>query len=236
MFFDLNIKGNGLNENIEIAGHSRKYGWTHINFSYPPSRFKEALKIKEELQDQFRDDMTIDYTLEIKTDNANDVRRITRKYRDQCNCISIVGGDLKVNRAACENIQVDVLSRPYLRRYDGGINHVLAKEAARNNVAIELCFNDILSSYLSYRSKILANFKDIYALHRKFDFPLIISSRAKSIFDIKTPRDLKAFFLTTGMTEDEFAGAMESSRAILDFNRDRPNMILRGVRRIDDEA
>ena len=70
------------------------------------------------------------------------------------------------------NIKIDVLSRPYLKRYDSGLNHVLSKESVKNNVAIELCFKDILKSYLSHRSKIISNFRDIYVLHRKFDFPL----------------------------------------------------------------
>jgi RNase P/RNase MRP subunit p30 len=88
----------------------------------------------------------------------------------------------------------------------------LQRKLKKNNVAIELSFSDILNSYLSYRSKILSNFKDIYALYRKFKFPLIVSSRAKSIFDIKTPRDIKAFFITTGLTESEFDNAMNSSK------------------------
>ncbi|MDO5849102.1 MAG: RNase P subunit p30 family protein [Methanobrevibacter sp.] len=236
MFFDLNVKGRDLDYNIELANHSKRYGWTHINFSYSQDDFKEALEVKEELQNHFDNEIAIDYTLEIKTDNVNDIGKAVNKYRKKCNCISVVGGDLKINRASCENVRVDVLSRPYLKRYDSGLNHVLAKEAVKNNVAIELCFKDILSSYLSYRSKILSNFKDIYALHRKFGFPLILSSRAKSIFDIKSPNDIRAFFKSTGLTDEEFLKAMNSSGEILEFNRNRHNMILRGVRRIDDEA
>lgn len=236
MFFDLNIVGKDFDENIKLANYAKKYGWNHINFSYSQDNFKKALDFKEELLDSFDNDFTIDYTLEIKTNNVEDVRKITKKYRNSCNCISVVGGDLKINRAVCENIQVDILSRPYLKRYDSGLNHVLAKEALKNEVAVELCFNDILTSYLSYRSKILANFKDVYTLFRKFNFPLILSSRANSIFDIKSPVDFKAFFISTGLTEDEFNKAMDYSNNILKFNENRENMIYKGVRRLDDET
>lgn len=236
MFFDLNIKGKDLDGNIELANYSQRYGWNHINFSYSTDNFKKALEFKEELQSSLNNKIAIDYTLEINNDNIRDINKNIRKYRDVCNCISVVGGNLKVNRASCENIQVDVLSRPYLGRYDSGINQVLAKEALNNNVAIELCFTDILNSYLSHRSKILANFKDIYTLHRKFNFPLILSSRAESIFDIKASRDFKAFFISTGLTSEEFDQAMESSKGILEFNKNRKNMILKGVRRIVHEA
>ena len=59
-----------------------------------------------------------DYTLEIKSTNVNEIRKLHNKFRNKASCISVVGGDLKVNRAVVENIKIDVLSRPYLKRYD----------------------------------------------------------------------------------------------------------------------
>ena len=141
-----------------------------------------------------------------------------------------------MNRATLENVKIDVLSRPYLRRYDSGINHVLAKEAVNNNVAIELCFRDVLRSYLAHRSKIISNFKDIYTLYRKYGFPLILSSRAESVYDIKTTQDFTAFFKQTGLSDEEIAKSFGDASNILEFNANRSNMILTGVRRIDDAS
>ena len=81
-----------------------------------------------------------------------------------------------------------------------------------------------------------SNFKDIYALHRKFDFPLILTSGARSVFDIRTPQDFIAFFEQTGLTHDEITNSFKIQENILDFNRNRDNMIFNGVRRVDDEA
>ena len=114
-----------------------------------------------------------------------------------------------------ETVKIDVLSRPYLKRFDAGLNHVLAKEAQNNNVAIELCFKDVLRTYLSHRSKTLSNFRDIYVLYRKFGFPLILSSRAESVFDIKTTHDFIAFFKQSGLTEDEIIRSFETAGSIL---------------------
>lgn len=141
-----------------------------------------------------------------------------------------------MNRAVVENVKADVLSRPYLRRFDSGLNHVLAKEAVKNNVAIELCFKDVLKSYLSYRSKIISNFRDVYTLYRKFDFPLVLSSRAESVFDVKTTHDFIAFFNQTGLSEEEINKSFITSSEILKFNENRDKMIFKGVRRVDDEA
>ena len=225
-----------MDDNLKIAIEASKYGWEHINFSYDQNDFKQAQEFKNELSQDLAEIINFDYTLEIKSNNINEIRKITRKFRNRASCISVIGGDLKVNRAVLENVQIDVLSRPYLRRYDSGLNHVLAKEALKNNVAVELCFKDVLKSYLAPRSKVISNFKDIYALYRKFDFPLILSSRAESVFDIRTTHDFIAFFAQTGLTTSEIEKSFLSARNILEFNKNRDKMILTGVRRVDDEA
>lgn len=236
MFFDLNIKGSSLENNVKLAMEASKYGWEHINFSYNQNDFQSALDSKQVLKDNIGDAIDFDYTLEIKSTNINEIRKSVNKFRDKSLCISVVGGDLKVNRSVLENIKIDVLSRPYLKRYDSGINHILAKEAVNNNVAIELCFKDILKTYLAPRAKVISNFRDIYTLYRKFDFPLILSSRAESIFDIKTTQDFISVFKQTGLTDEDIGKSFETAESILEFNRNRNNLIFKGVRRVVDEA
>lgn len=236
MFFDLNIVGSNLEDNLAMAMEASRYGWQHINFSYNQDDFPKALDIRDDLENALGDVIGFDYTLEIKSSNINEIRKYVNKYRNKASCISVVGGDLKVNRACLENVKIDVLSRPYLKRFDSGINQVLAREALKNNVAIELCFKDVLKSYLSHRSKIISNFRDVYTLYRKFDFPLILSSRAECVFDIRTTHDFVAFFKQTGLTDDEIENSFNTSYEILEFNKDRDNMMFTGVRRLDDEA
>ena len=236
MFFDLNVKGSSLENNVKLARQASEYGWEHINFSYNQNDFKNALNLSDELKDNLKDIITFNYTLEIKSTNINEIRKAVHKFRNDSLCISVIGGDLKVNRAVLENVKIDVLSRPYLKRYDSGLNHILAKEALKNNVAIELCFEDILKSYLAPRAKIISNFRDIYTLYRKFDFPLILSSRAESIFDVKTTQDFVSVFKQTGLSEDEIISAFKTSKDILEFNKNRKDLIFKGVRRVNDEA
>ena len=103
-------------------------------------------------------------------------------------------------------------------------------------MAIELCFKDVLRSYLSHRAKFISNFKDIYTLYRKFDFSLVLSSGADSVFDIRTTNDFIAFFKQTGLCDAEIEKSFKTSKNILEFNENRDRMILKGVRRVDDEA
>lgn len=231
--FDLNVNGSSYETNLELAIQASNYGWHHLSFSYSPDEFGDALSFKKDLKDKLNDFIDIDYTLSIKSNNPSEIRKIVRKYRNKSSCISVLGGNLKVNRNCLENIQVDVLSKPYFKRYDSGLNHILAREAKDNNVAIELVFNDILKSYLAPRSKILANFRDIYKLHRKYEFPLILSSGAQSIFDIRTVMDFKAVFMQTGLTDLEVENSFKTAENILEFNKDRKNMILSGVKVVE---
>ena len=231
--FDLNIKGSIYDNNLMLAKQASVYGWKHINFSYTPDEYDDALSFKKDLKDDLKDIIDIDYTLLIKSNNPSEIRKIVRKYRNKSSCISVLGGNLKVNRTCLENIQVDVLSKPYFKRYDSGLNHVLAREAKDNNVAVEIVFSDILKSYLAYRSKILANFRDIYKLHRKYEFPLILSSGAESIFDLRTIKDFQAVFTQSGLSNMEVQNSFKTAANILDFNKDRKNMILSGVKVVE---
>ena len=228
--FDLNVKGGSFDNNLMLAKQASIYDWKHINFSYTQNEYGDALSFKKDLEDKLNGVIDIDYTLLIKSNNPSEIRKIVRKYRKKSSCISVLGGDLKVNRTSLENIQVDVLSKPYFKRYDSGLNHVLAKEAKDNNVAVELVFSDVLKSYLAHRSKILANFRDIYKLHQKYDFPLILSSGAESVFDLRTVKDFQVVFTQSGLSELEVKNSFRTSENILGFNKDRKNMILSGVK------
>lgn len=236
MFFDLNVKGNSFENNLNLAIEASRYGWNHINFSYNQNDFRDALDIRKELSESLDGIIGFDYTLEIKSNNVSEIKKTARKFRRKSSCISVIGGDLKVNRAAVETVQVDILSRPYLKRFDGGLNHVLAKEAVKNRVAVELCFRDVLKTYLSHRSKVISGFKDIYTLYRKFDFPMVLSSGAESVFDIRTTQDFTAFFTQTGLTSSEVEKSFLTAVNILEFNENRDKWIFDGVRRVGDEA
>jgi len=235
MFFDFNICGSNFNNNLIHSKEAISYGWDHISFNYNHDNYETYLNDLDLLNEKISNkDFSIDLRCEISHNNINHIQKAVRTFRDKSRCISVLGGDLKINRETCENIKVDILSRPYIKRKDCGLNHVLAKAAYENNVAIELCFNDILTSYLSYRSKIISYFKDIINLHRKYEFPIILTSGASSIFQMRNPIDLSYFFNEIGLSEDEItSGFYKTPKNILKLNNNRKNLILKGVKKIE---
>ncbi|AMK15405.1 ribonuclease P protein component 3 [Methanobrevibacter olleyae] len=248
-FYDLNLRGQDYENDLALVKEANKFGWDYLNLNYSYSNFDKAIQYKDDLINQLSDiDFNQTYRnkktnfkhanlsmgINILNGNSNQIRKITNKYRDKTNYISCLGGDLKINRSVCENYKIDVLSRPYYKRRDSGMNHVLAKEAARHNVAIELSFGDILNNYLRYRTNVISSFKEILMFHRKFKFPLILTTDSKSIYDIRSTRDISSFFKSIGFSDREiYNGFYYYPKKIIDFNKDRKNMIVQGVKVID---
>jgi ribonuclease P/MRP protein subunit RPP1 len=124
---------------------------------------------------------------------------IRRKF----DVLLVRGGDLKLNRMACETPEVDILTHPEYERFDSGLNHVLVKFAARNNVAIEINFREILITSKNTRSRVLSNIENNIKLARKFHAPLILCSGAISHFELRSPECLISMANQIGLDLDK---------------------------------
>ncbi|NYB53032.1 MAG: ribonuclease P [Methanobacteriaceae archaeon] len=195
----------------------------------------EAFKsIKKNLK-QFKQDKQLSVLIgvEILAKNPSDLKKQVQKFRKRSDVILVHGGDLKVNRAATEDPRIDILCHPYRSRYDAGINHVLATKAAENQVAIELNLKYYLLTRPNQRHRVLSQFRSIVKLHRKYKFPVIITSGAESIYDLRNPRDVIALASCFGMTKNEANEALSTTpQKIIDRNRIRDQVIVQGVRLI----
>ena len=250
-FYDLNLRGQNYDDDLALVKEANKFGWDYLNLNYSHDNFEKAIEYKDDLIEElssvdfnqtYRSKKTnfehaeLSMGINILNANSNEIRKIINKYRNKSNYISCLGGDLKVNRSVCENRRIDVLSRPYYKRKDSGMNHVLAKEAQRNNVAIELCFRDILNNRLKYRARVISSFKEIMMFHRKFKFPLILTTDSKSIYHVRSTRDIAAFFRSIGFSDEEiYNGFYYYPKKIVDFNKERQDMIVKGVKLIDGD-
>ena len=242
-FYDLNLRGQNYDNDLALVKEANKFGWDYLNLNYSHDNFEKALEYKDDLIEElssvdfnqtYRNKKTnfkhaeLSMGINILNANSNEIRKIINKYRNKSNYISCLGGDLKVNRSVCENRRIDVLSRPYYKRKDSGMN--------QNNVAIELCFRDILNNRLKYRARVISSFKEIMMFHRKFKFPLILTTDSKSIYHVRSTRDIAAFFKSVGFSDEEiYNGFYYYPKKIVDFNKERQDMIVNGVKLIDGD-
>jgi ribonuclease P/MRP protein subunit RPP1 len=84
-------------------------------------------------------------------------------------------------------------------RQDSGLNHVLVKLAAKNNVAIEINFREILISSKKTRSKVLENMQKNIKLCKKLKAPIILCSGAISHWELRDPKTLVSFVSQLGL-------------------------------------
>jgi len=224
MFFDFHV------HNTHLAREAKRLGYSGIALIQSSKNYNKTASINPQ------DDFSVFSGVEIYAKNPEDLRKKVQKFREHNEVLIVNGGDIKINRAACEDPRVDILAHPYKNRRDSGIIHVVAKKAAENNVAIELSINSMIKTRLSLRAKILSQFRQILKLQRKFKFPLIITSNAYSIYDLRTPEDITAFAGCLEMTHDEIISSLSKNPAdIIERSRIRKNVIVQGARTIEQD-
>ncbi len=152
--------------------------------------------------------------VEIIAKNTQDLSNKISRFRDIADIILVSGGDLDINRAACENPKVDILAHPEYKRKDSGIDHVMAEAAAKNKVAIELNFRSFLHASGRARSYLLSSMQRNVMLARKFDAPVIVTSAAENIWEMRGGKELSTLAYLAGM---DVENAINTASSIPEF-------------------
>ena len=139
--------------------------------------------------------------------------------RERSGFIAVHGGDETINRAACEDPNVDLLAHAHDGRARIGV--AAAKAARDNQVAIGLDLGPMMRLRGAARVKWMETVRRDLDLFRKFDLNLMISTGAKSHLDLRSPRDLVALAALLGLEKEQAAEALAFPKSILDLNRRR---------------
>ncbi len=153
---------------------------------------------------------------------AKDQRALHDKaasLRDGSDFIAVHGGDDKINRAACEDPNVDLLAHPHEGR--SGIGVAAAKAARENQVAIALDLGPLIRLRGGSRVRWMEVVRRDLNLIEKFDLDLMISTGARSHLDLRSPRDLVALAALLGLERERAFEALALPKEILDLNRRR---------------
>ena len=228
LFFDLHFHGDEkLIKEAERLGYDG-LGLTRY-YEYFNSEFLRQFDILKA-----NSNIILKKCVEISCKHPEDLRKKVQKSRKKADILIVRGGDLKVNRAACEDQRVDILSQPYRSRRDCGINHVLARKAAENSVAIEINLKILLKTNLRFRYRVLSQFRHIIELQRKFKFPIIITSSANTKYDLITPKDITALSKCFQMSfVESFDAISKIPQYIIKTNDLRDSFVVDGVRIVE---
>ncbi len=213
-FYDLRVNPENLGEIVKKA---KVLGWSGLGVIFEWKGLKELEKAKKEIE-KYKKEIDIVLGVGIKTRKPGEIKEIAKKIRKRVELILVFGGDLKINRKAVEIREVDILANPE-NEENSGLNHVMVKLAAENNVAIEFSFRKILHSFGKTRAENFNKFLTNAKLVRKYKAPFLITSSAISQWDLRSPFDLLSFGKVLGFQDKEVKEAL--SDKIVKENRKR---------------
>ncbi len=201
-----------------------------------PTNKQEIIKIAERLDNKviFIDDKNV--TL-IRAENEYEFKRKIKSIRTN---LIIVEGNQKINRSILENRKVDILlspekdsSRDSLDYRSPGLNQVLCKLAAKNNIAIAFSFNEILNA--KDAAKIIGIIRQNIKLCRKYKVKMIFASFAEDPFNMRSLKDLLSVAIFLGMTPEEAKKALSLAKEITDKNKEKrsKDWIREGIKLVD---
>lgn len=172
--------------------------------------------------------------VEIIVSNPSKLNGLVGKYRKNVDVVTVHGGNEEINRAAVETPAVDILAHPQTSK-NGGINHVLAKSASNNNVAIEFNLDSIIKGRGGKRVHTLSFFSKNLELARKYNVPTILTSNAYNCFDLRAPEEMIALSKLFGMSREEAITSLSDiPESIITRNRNS-GIVQEGVEIVNEE-
>jgi len=194
-FYDMHVHTTlsiGENTLEEIADFAKRLGLNGIGIV----RYYSGMKIEPLPKIEGID---IINAVMLKPSSPDELAKQAEKVRNRAEILMVHGGNYDINRAACENPLVDILCHPELGRGDSGLDHIVVKAAADNNVAIEINFREILESYKRQRVHILSSMRKNVKLCSKYEANIITASGAISKWNLRSGRDLAAITYLLGL-------------------------------------
>jgi len=145
----------------------------------------------------------------IKDTPLKDIINRVKRERNNEAVVSVEAGDNGFNRAVISLKGVHSI-RGIQSAEKTAFDHVAAKMAADNRVAIDLDLSLLLSGRGIPRQRAMQRFCDVLILERRFEFPLTISSYAHSVLDMRAVREITGLCSLMGMdipaVEKAFSG------------------------------
>jgi ribonuclease P/MRP protein subunit RPP1 len=123
--------------------------------------------------------------------------RIKRERNNEA-VVSVQAGDNGFNRSVINLKGVHIL-RGLHSADKNAFDHVAAKMAADNRVAIDFDLSPLISGRGFTRQRAMHRYRDILVLEQRYEFPITISSHARSILDMRAVREISGLCSLVGM-------------------------------------
>jgi ribonuclease P/MRP protein subunit RPP1 len=130
--------------------------------------------------------------------SVRDVIARVKRAKDAGTVVSVSARDNGFNRAAIGLKGVHIL-RGIQAADRTAFDHVTAKMAADSNVAIDIDLSILIAARGVTRQRAIHRYRDVLALERRFEFPVSLSSHARSYLDLRAVREITGLCSLIGM-------------------------------------
>jgi ribonuclease P/MRP protein subunit RPP1 len=181
--------------------------------------------------------------VDLSPQNVNDLKSDLRFYRGKVEVISVFCSNIHVARFAARDSRVDILNFSFSNWKSNFFDVSEAKLAAKGNSTLEINIADMLRcSNTGERISTLRIMSENVRLALKYGVPVIVSSGAKNVFEMRDPRAMASIMTLFGVSEFDALQFVSSNPLIL-IERNRMKlsgeMVCKGVRllgRVDESG
>ena len=142
------------------------------------------------------DEVELVKILVLRPRSDEELRSMIRKVRNKVEVVIVESDEYDLIRLACSDTRVDLLSLVYPRGAES-FDHICARLASENNVALEINFSFMLNS--KNRVRTFRALRKVIMLCEKYKTPMIIVSGARDEWELRAPRDLASIASVLGM-------------------------------------
>ena len=221
-FYDLHVQSNlsgGENTIEQILKFAEKLGYSGIAICDNYQGLEKLNGLKKAVS-EVETDLEIYPGVNIQAKDVNELKEIISKVREKVNIIIVSGGDYSINRSACEDPRVDILTHPEFERPDSGLDEPCLEAATQNNVAIGINLREILYSFRKQRSYIFNHISKNVRLCNHFRTPIVVCSGAQGVWGMRSPRELVSIANVLGLDLGKaFASVTSIPQLIVEENK-----------------
>lgn len=138
---------------------------------------------------------------------AKEVQGRAKKTRGTGTVLSVQMGDNGFNRAVAGTSGVHIL-RGIAAADKQAFDHVAAKIAADNATALDIDLSPLIFGRGHLRQKAIHRYLDLMVLYRRFEFPLTLSTSARSVLGLRAVREAAGLCSLFGMDETDVQAAL----------------------------
>lgn len=206
-FYDLFVEESEVDGMIELA---KGLGFSGLGITHT---YQTRNELDEFLEKMDKREGKIDLVTSclLEPENKKDLKRKVGKVRQKVEIVMVNGGDFKINKSAANDSRIDILLHPEYKRKDSGLDHKVAKEAAKNDVTVGFVFHDLLGTYGKIRSHIFDHMKRNLELCKKFNVSYIVVSGAKKKLEMRDPKELASLLETMDLESSESLDAISKT-------------------------